>query len=79
MKESMKEQLQVRPGRFREVWGGPGEGGENKKAGAAGQSQNTEAAANVERTPDHRLRRRGEGRLLVTSPGYADWKPGGRS
>ncbi len=31
----MREQLQVRSGRLREVWGGPG-GGENKKYGAPG-------------------------------------------
>ena len=46
----MKEQLQVRSGRLREVWGGPGKG-ENKKAGAAGQSQNTEARAHAEKDP----------------------------
>jgi hypothetical protein len=49
-RSSMKEQLQVRSGRLREVWGGPG-GGENKKAGAAGKSQNTEARANADKDP----------------------------
>ncbi len=58
------------PSEVRETPGGLGRsgGGDNKKSGAAGQSQNFEALAHAEEDSDQRLR--GEG-LLITSNSYS--------